>query len=999
MIGSPPRIRFHVGVIAAILVVVLIMTVATIAIVLAVAKRSVERTAEELFTAAGRFAGEQVASPVEIARAQAWTASSVPGAGAPIGISGMDHPFLPYMHAALEATPILYSLYVGRDTGDFLQLIATRDNDAVIAAHSAPPDTVFILRAISRSVSGRQQIWSFLDADGELISGRTEDDPTYDPTARSWYGAAISLSPPEEVALTDPYVFNSLQALGFTASRTLADGGGVVGVDVTLAGLQEFVTGLSVSEGGGLALVGADRVALAFSPRLATLLGASPAIGSPLPARFADVPAGISRLDDTESGEWLLWSGSVASDAFPSWRVIAGAPVADFLGPYRGLRNRVVIAAFLLLLVAVPFVVWISRTLSRVVSTLAEDAQRITDLDFSSSLEIRTPIIEFHDLADGFARMKSTLAARTRDLSASMDQLAKIIELNIAISAESDINRLSELILTGARTLANADAGSLYLKNQEGTHLEFQIVLNETLGFFQGGTSGDPVTLPPVPLYTAEGSPNDHNVVTHAFHTGETFNIADAYNATDFDFSGTRRFDEANGYRSKSMLTVPLKPRGSGIIGAMQLLNRIDPETGEIGTFSPEIQRFVEALAAGAATALYNRDLIEAQKRLFDAMIRLIAGAIDAKSPYTGGHCARVPVLAMMLGKEAEAVTEGPLAEFAFASEQDWRAFRIGAWLHDAGKVTTPDYVFDKSTKLETIYNRIHEIRTRFEVALRDAQIERHEAVLSGADPKVADEKLAEVQRELQEDFAFIAECNLGGEMMAQEQIDRLKRIAERSWMRFFDDTLGLSWEEANRLPEDRARDLPVRESLLADKPEHVIPRTSGFYEAYDGFGFAIPVPEALYNRGEVYNLSVGRGTLTEEERFKINEHVMQTITMLEDLPFPEELRRVPEYAGTHHEALDGSGYPRRLSGDDLSIPARIMAIADIFEALTASDRPYKRAKPLSVAVDILYRFKQDGHIDPELFNLFLTSGAYRRYAEEHLKPEQLDDVNISKYL
>jgi HD-GYP domain-containing protein (c-di-GMP phosphodiesterase class II) len=984
---------------AAILVVVLIMTVATIAIVLTVANRSVESTAEELFTAAGRFVGEQLAAPVETAIAQAWTAAAVPAGGSPILGSGRDHPLVPYLVAALEATPTLYSLYVGQETGDFLQLIATRDDDAVVATHGAPADTVYILRAISRSASGRRQTWSFFDARGQLIAERVEADPSYDPTERAWYDAAVAATMPNEVALTDPYVFNSLEPLGFTASRALIDGGGVVGVDITLAGLQDFVAGLSVSERGGLALVGSDGTALAFSPRLTSLLGESTAIGSVLPQRVANLPGGISRLSDSVGREWLLWSGPVASDASRAWRVVAGAPEEDFLGPYRGLRNRVVIAAFVLLIFSIPFVVWVSRALSRVISTLAADAQRITDLDFSGALEIRTPIIEFHDLAAGFARMKSTLAARTRDLSASMDQLAKIIELNIAISAESDINRLSELILTGARTLANADAGSLYLKNGEGTHLEFQIVLNETLGFFQGGTSGDPVTLPPVPLYTPEGSPNDHNVVTHTFHTGETFNIADAYNATDFDFSGTRRFDEANGYRSTSMLTVPLKPRGSGIIGAMQLLNRIDPETGEIGTFSPEIQRFVEALSAGAATALYNRDLIEAQKRLFDAMIRLIAGAIDAKSPYTGGHCARVPVLAMMLGKEAEAVKEGALSEFSFASDQDWRAFRIGAWLHDAGKVTTPDYVVDKSTKLETIYNRIHEIRTRFEVALRDARIERHESVLAGADPRLADEKLAAVQQELQEDFAFIAECNLGGEMMAQEHIERLGRIATRSWLRYFDDTLGLSWEEANRLPADHPQELPVRESLLADKPEHVIPRTSGFYEAYEGFGFAIPVPQALYNRGEVYNLSVGRGTLTEEERFKINEHVMQTITMLEDLPFPEELRRVPEYAGTHHEALNGSGYPRRLSGDDLSIPARIMAIADIFEALTASDRPYKRAKPLSVAVDILHKFKQDGHIDPELFNLFLTSGAYRRYADEHLKPEQLDDVDISKYL
>ncbi len=664
--------------------------------------------------------------------------------------------------------------------------------------------------------------------------------------------------------------------------------------------------------------------------------------------------------------------------------------------------GRISAAVVVVLAVSIPLVSVMSRSLTRVMRSLTEEAERIRRFDFSPSEPMSSSIAEFHQLASGFAEMKNALVQRTRDLNANMEQLAKIIELNIAISAENDINRLSELILTGARELAGADGGSLYLKNESGTHLEFQIVLNQTLGFAQGGSSGDPITLPPVPLYAEDGTPNNNNVVTHAFHTGETFNIDDAYNAEQFDFSGTRRFDESSGYHSKSILTVPLKPRGSGIIGAMQLLNRIDPETGEIGTFSPEIQRFVEALSAGAATALYNRDLIESQKRLFDSMIRLIAGAIDAKSPYTGGHCARVPVLAMMLGKEAESVREGPLAEFAFESDQDWRAFRIGAWLHDAGKVTTPDFVVDKSTKLETIYNRIHEIRTRFEVILRDARIARHEAVMAGADPEEEDRKLAEIEAELADDYAFVAECNLGGEFLSEEHVARLNRIAQRTWMRHFDDTVGLSWEEANRISEEAmqaARSLPVEEHPIADKPEQVIPRTSEFYKTYEGFGFTIPVPEALYNRGELYNLSISRGTLTAEERFKINEHVMQTIVMLEELPFPDTLQRVPEYAGTHHEALNGTGYPRRLTGEALSVPARVMAIADIFEALTASDRPYKPAKPLSVAIDILGKFRDEGHIDPDLFKLFLTSGAYRQYAEQYLKPEQLDEVDISKYV
>jgi hypothetical protein len=343
-------------------------------------------------------------------------------------------------------------------------------------------------------------------------------------------------------------------------------------------------------------------------------------------------------------------------------------------------------------------------------------------------------------------------------------------------------------------------------------------------------------------------------------------------------------------------------------------------------------------------------------------------------------------------------VKEGPFADFNFHSDEEWREFRIGAWLHDCGKVTTPEYVVDKATKIETIYNRIHEVRTRFEVLLRDAEIASLKAIQSGADSAATAQEFHERRAQLIDDFTFVAECNVGGEFMAPECIERIKKIAGQTWLRHFDDRLGLSHEELRRYESMPVSELPAVENLLSDKPCHIIPR--GFDKALDPrYGFKVQVPENLYNFGEVLNLCVERGTLSEEERFKINEHIIQTVVMLDALPFPRELRRVPEYAGTHHETLTGSGYPRKLTKDDLSVPARIMAIADIFEALTASDRPYKKAKTLSESVKILSFFKKDKHIDPELFDLFLSSGVYLRYAEHYLKPEQIDSVDVSKYL
>lgn len=387
-----------------------------------------------------------------------------------------------------------------------------------------------------------------------------------------------------------------------------------------------------------------------------------------------------------------------------------------------------------------------------------------------------------------------------------------------------------------------------------------------------------------------------------------------------------------------------------------------------------------------------------AQEKLFDSFIRLIAEAIDDKSAYTGGHCERVPILAEMLTKKACDSDHGQFADFDLKTPDEWRELHIGCWMHDCGKLTTPEYVVDKSTKLETIHNRIHEIRTRFEVIRRDLTIEAYERREKGENPSDVDTWLAGEHKKLEEDFAFIAEINSGDTPMQQEHLERLQQIAEREWIRNFDSSIGLSHEESRRIKTSKPV-TPGTENLLADKPEHIIPRDSSYHKLMEQFDLKMNVPENLYNLGEVHNLSVLRGTLTDEERFKINEHVIMTIKMLGSLPFPDTLQKIPEYAGTHHETLIGTGYPRRLTKEDMSIPARIMALADVFEALTAADRPYKKAKTLTESIKILSFMVQDQHIDREIFELFLTSGIYMEYAKMFLLEEQIDEVDISQYV
>jgi len=576
----------------------------------------------------------------------------------------------------------------------------------------------------------------------------------------------------------------------------------------------------------------------------------------------------------------------------------------------------------------------------------------------------------------------------------------RLIEIGISLSSERDTNRLMETILLEAKDMCNADGGTLYLRTEDDG-LKFEIMRTDSLNIAMGGTTGKKITFPPLRMYDVDtGEPNMKNVASAAALTAKSINIKDAYQAGDFDFSGTKKFDEGMGYRSKSFLTVPLANSQGEVIGVLQLLNAKDHDTGDVVEFSNEIQPLIEALASQAAVALDNQQLLEGQKKLLDSFIELIASAIDAKSPYTGGHCQRVPELTKMLAKAACESNDPPFADFDLTEDQ-WYELHIGAWLHDCGKVTTPEYVVDKSTKLETIYDRIHEIRTRFEVVKRDAVIDYLKALIENKEDaaKLRDDLEARLAK-LDDDFAFIAESNMGGEFMAPERIDRLKEIAAIQWSRTLDDRIGVSFEEQKRKARVAPPELPTVENLLADREDHIIYRETAEESAGENsFGFKLDVPENKFNLGEVYNLSIGRGTLTEEERYKINDHIVQTIVMLEQLPFPKHLKRVPEYAGGHHEKMDGTGYPRKLNKNDMSLPARIMAIADIFEALTASDRPYKPAKKLSDAVKIMSFMKKDAHIDGELFELFLKSDLHNQYADRFLDPAQMDEVDISQYV
>jgi len=525
-------------------------------------------------------------------------------------------------------------------------------------------------------------------------------------------------------------------------------------------------------------------------------------------------------------------------------------------------------------------------------------------------------------------------------------RLEQLTELSLELSTNHDTPLLLEKILRAAKSMTHADGGTLYRTSADKKNLSFSISINDTLGMYQGGASGNAVAIPDIPLVAATGVRNMSAVAAYAANTGVSVNIQDVYQVDVFNFSGMRKFDEAFGYHSQSFLTVPMMDHEGEVIGVLQLINAKNPDTNETRPFTDTDQRFIEALASQAAIALTNQQLITLLENLFESFVKLINIGIDEKSPHTGRHCEHVPELTMMLAEAVHSTRVGPLAGFEM-SKNDRKQLWLAGLLHDCGKITTPVHVVEKATKLETLFDRIHLVDARFEVLKRDAEIAAlKEKLASGNDMQRHQEinrKLAEDIARMDADREFLRHANIGSEAMLAEDQKRVTDIARYRW-------IGPDGFERDLLSED-----------------------------------------------EIANLTIRAGTLNQHEREIINNHISVTIRMLESLPWPKHLEAVPEYAGGHHERMDGQGYPRGLRGDQMSVQARMMAIADIFEALTAKDRPYKKGKSLSESLQILGGFKLRNHIDPDLFDVFIREKVYLQYAKRFMDPAQIDEIDESK--
>jgi HD-GYP domain-containing protein (c-di-GMP phosphodiesterase class II) len=502
----------------------------------------------------------------------------------------------------------------------------------------------------------------------------------------------------------------------------------------------------------------------------------------------------------------------------------------------------------------------------------------------------------------------------------------------MALSAERDPARLLDLILSRARHLVAADAGSLYLieKDAQGTiYLRFALAQN------------DSVTAP----WKASLLPLTQNSVAGAVAQGNTVVVIDDAYAlpTEGPLHHDHSFDIRFGYRTRSVVGIPLSTRNGEVLGVLQLINRkalagvplADPKTAtEVVPFSPADVELLRSLASQAAVSLENSRLYEDIRRLFEGFVQAAATAIEQRDPTTSGHSFRVADGTLALARRVERLTRGPWAGVRFSVEE-LRELRYAALLHDFGKVGVHEKVLTKAHKLYE--EQLVELRHRFLLARTSHRAERFEVWLQAAlqDSERMRQRLPHLYDGLQQELAVF---------------DTMLRIV-----------------------------------LTANQPNVVAEGDFSMLEAIRHLEFLDPYGERrhLLTEEEMHSLSLRRGSLTPEERDEIESHVSHSYRFLHTIPWTKDLARVPELAYAHHEKLDGSGYPRGLVGNAIPLGVRMMTIADIFDALTASDRPYKKAVPLEHALDILATEAREGKLDTALVQLWTEARAWEDIRQE----------------
>ena len=881
--------------------------------------------------------------------------------------------YLPLISDMLNECPFWGGVYVGYANGDLfavLNLAIPEQKNTI----KAPSNAAFLVGHISGSGSSRYAELLFYDDKLSLVLRRPGDKSRFfDPRKRSWFMAAMRA---EDVVEIPFHKFFGTGHPGIVFARKNPRGDTVIGVGIYTSQLTAALQKELPTPGSRLALLRPDGALIASTQgmivteggdaRLRTVADLMPVMRKGVWDALAGVRArGIEVEDGGRIWELSLENlNNNGANGEPGDIMVLAIPREELLaGGMRFLRHASFGIAGVLLF-CLPFVWLMARPVVTPLRSLAATTDSLSSFLENDHQAVASSVPEIQALAEGLGNIRTTFH--------------KLMSITHTLSSEREFEPLMRDVLREILLLARIDGSmAALLDDGEGNSLREYFAY----WLIDGQETAN--------RYVAERSvPNSSLAVYRALEQDAVIRESISRDDPRSDNGSVRPGFADPEVTNLDLVAIPLRDRTGEKLGVLVLYKTVKPDKAG---FQPAEAAFAEIFADAVSIALENRRLLKGQKDLRNAFIHILAGAIDAKSPPTGGHCQRVPILFQMLLTAACEADEGPLKGFTL-DEQGWEEVRLAAWLHDCGKVATPEYVMEKATKLETLYDRIHEIRTRFEVLKRDAVIRCQKAMLKGADPERARRVMKAEHRALDDDFAFVASCNSGGAAMSDEVLKRLAAIGGRTWLRTLDKRLGVSRAELARMNRKAQPTLPVREPLLMDNLEHIIDRgEKDILPPGNSWGFKLSPPPALYNRGELYNLSIREGTLTREERYKINDHITQTIIMLSAMPLPGHLRNVVEIAGAHHETMDGGGYPKGLTREEMSWSARMLAVVDIFEAITAGDRPYQQGKTLRKSLEIMEELKERNHIDPDVYDMFLKAGIPQRYASKFLKPEQND--------
>lgn len=850
--------------------------------------------------------------------------------------------WLEMMHMLLSKNKHIASFYIGNNNGNSY-LIRSIHSEADRLRYAAPDITVLMLEI---NLNNGQQRSIYLDQQMRRIGSKRSHNNYYDPRTRDWFKNAKG---DMDIHMAEPYVFYFSRRIGITFSRMLENNQGVIAVDFTLGSLTDIIQNLEYSDNSKVLLLTASKRIISSNQELALINGEELFTAEELEIAeflpdFNDIKVEQTLFSTIfwQGQNWELVVAPLEISSLDVLYLVNFVAYKDLLYGSSILRNELMVISLITVFISFIIILAMTEKIAKPLTYMTKSVENIQQFSFKRKVYRKSHINDINDLNEAMNSMESVLVDFFQNLR------------DIARSTESE--QLSTSMVTQAKAILGCDVCQLFV-NSPADRDVFKMTANS-----------DSVTPFNVQVLYA------HN---KAIFTDEIYELeVNDSNLVFLDSDCTRGF------------IIPLLNRADVRVGVLVI-----GFNSHIKTSSRERIHFVREFLAFNEIMLEQLEQEHEQRALFHSFVEMMATSVDIKSPYTGAHCQRVPKITKMLAKAADQDKQA-FQDFSL-TEEGWEELLVAAWLHDCGKVTSPDYVMDKATKLETIYDRIHEVRMRYEVLKRDADIAYWKAVAQGQDKLIAQATCDEQKVLLESEFEFIAQCNIGHESLQPESIARLEKIASRTWQRTLPDNIGLSQEALDKA-DTTTQVLPATESLLADKQAHLYPwQESKRLESQSKREFTLTKPEHQYNRGELHNLCVTSGTLTAEERYNVNEHAIQTYLMLDQLPYPEHLKNVPLIAGSHHEKINGNGYPLKMKGEEIPLGGRMIAIADIFEALTAAERPYKQAKTLNESLLIMAWMVKNGELDTDLFELFITQGIHQQYADEFLAESQIDKVDI----